>query len=55
MQENTELWQELCRQAAAEQDSNKLMQLTKRIIELLDKKQTRLDKLSDADDYAKNA
>jgi hypothetical protein len=39
---NLERWQELCRQAAIEQDPKKLMALTSEIIRLLDEKEERL-------------
>jgi hypothetical protein len=39
---NLERWQELCRQAATEQDPKKLMELTAEIICLLDEKEKRL-------------
>jgi hypothetical protein len=35
-------WKELCEQAAKEQDSNKLIELTREITRLLDEKQERL-------------
>jgi hypothetical protein len=37
-----ERWKELCEQAAKEQDSNKLIELTREITRLLDEKQERL-------------
>jgi hypothetical protein len=40
--ENHEEWMELCALAAKEQDTEKLMQLTKEIIRLLDEKDARL-------------
>jgi hypothetical protein len=43
MQEHQEEWKELCRQAAVEQDPRKLLELTKRINELLVGKQRRLE------------
>ena len=43
VREHTEEWKELCRQAAAEQDPRKLLELTRRINELLTRKQRRLD------------
>lgn len=43
MREREEEWKELCRQAAVEQDSAKLVELTRRINELLRNKQRRLD------------
>jgi hypothetical protein len=39
---NLERWQELCRQAATEQDPKRLMKLTAEIIRLLDEKEQRL-------------
>jgi hypothetical protein len=39
---NLEQWQELCRQAAIEQDPKKLMALTSEIIRLLNEKEKRL-------------
>jgi hypothetical protein len=39
---NLERWQELCRQAAIEQDPKKLMALTSEIIRLLDEKEERI-------------
>jgi hypothetical protein len=42
MRENTEKWMELCKQAATEQDSRKLMTLIDQITALLDAKQERL-------------
>jgi hypothetical protein len=39
---NLERWQELCRQAATEQDPKRLMELTAEIIRLLDEKEQRL-------------
>jgi hypothetical protein len=43
MREREEEWKELCRQAAVEQDSTKLMELTRRINEMLIHKQHRID------------
>jgi hypothetical protein len=40
-----ERWKELCEQAAKEHDRNKLMELTKEIIRLLDEKDARLKQL----------
>jgi len=37
-----EHWRELCAQAAVEQDAEKLLELTKEIIRLLDEKEARL-------------
>jgi hypothetical protein len=42
MKERQEEWQELCKLAAVEQDRDKLLKLTKRIIELLDEREKRL-------------
>jgi hypothetical protein len=39
---NLERWQELCRQAAVEQDPKKLLELTAEIVRLLDEKEKRL-------------
>jgi hypothetical protein len=43
MREHEEEWKELCRQASMEQDPQKLLELTKRINELLLGKQRRLE------------
>lgn len=43
MREREEEWKELCRQAVVEQDSAKLIELTRRINEMLIHKQNRLD------------
>lgn len=40
--ETSELWQELCAQAAIEQDSKKLLKLVAEITRLLEEKQKRL-------------
>ena len=40
--ETRELWQRLCEQAAVEQDSEKLLQLTREINRLLNEKDERL-------------
>jgi len=45
LQEAIEEWRELCRQAAVEQDPQKLMELSLRIVEMLEKKQTRLNQM----------
>jgi hypothetical protein len=37
-----EAWQQLCEQAAAEQDPDKLLELVKQIDRMLDEKETRL-------------
>jgi hypothetical protein len=50
MREHTEEWKELCRQAAAEQDPQKLLELTRRINELLLGKQRRLGQKPDSAD-----
>ena len=42
MQEQTELWKQLCAQAAVEKDPKKLSDLVKQINELLEAKQKRL-------------
>jgi len=39
---NEERWRELCAQAAVERDGEKLLELTKEIIRLLDEKEARL-------------
>jgi hypothetical protein len=39
---NLERWQELCREAATEQDPKRLMELTAEIIRLLEEKEQRL-------------
>jgi hypothetical protein len=39
---NLEQWQELCRQAAIEQDPKKLMAITSEIIRLLNEKEKRM-------------
>jgi len=41
--ENENRWRELCKQAAVEQDPDKLRELTREIIRLLDKKKKRLE------------
>jgi len=38
LNENTEKWLELCKQASTEQDPDKLMKLTAEILRLLDEK-----------------
>jgi len=43
MKEKEELWKQLCAQAAVEQDAQKLLELTRRINELLLGKQRRLE------------
>lgn len=42
MRENTERWMHLCRQAAVEQDPQKLMVLVEEILQLLENKERRL-------------
>jgi hypothetical protein len=42
MQDKTERWLELCKQAAIEQDPQKLMALVKEINDLLEAKERRL-------------
>jgi hypothetical protein len=49
LRERTEEWKELCRQAAVEQDPQKLLELTRRINELLIGKQHRLEHKPDSD------
>lgn len=44
MKEREEKWEELCRRAATEQDPEKLLRLTSRIIELLEAKEKRLQR-----------
>jgi hypothetical protein len=44
MREHSEEWKRLCEQAAVEQDPKRLLELTRRINELLLGKQTRLDR-----------
>lgn len=39
---NPDRWRELCEQASREQDPEKLLELTREIIRLLDEKETRL-------------
>ena len=41
--QNKEHWQELCAQAAVEQDPDRLMELVKEINELLSEKEARLN------------
>ena len=43
--ETRELWQRVCEQAAVEQDSEKLLQLTREINRLLNEKEERLENL----------
>ena len=43
MKEHTEEWKTLCEQAAVEQDTQKLLALTKKINDLLLREQHRLD------------
>jgi hypothetical protein len=45
MQNNRERWEELCRQAATEQDPKKLMELVTEIDKLLSQKMDRLNHL----------
>jgi hypothetical protein len=40
--QNKERWQQLCALAAVEQDGEKLLEITKEIIRLLDEKQAQL-------------
>jgi hypothetical protein len=42
VQEQTEKWLELCKQASTEQDPEKLMKLTAEILRLLEEKDKRL-------------
>lgn len=46
---NEERWRELCRQASAEQDPKKMLELIKEINRLLDEKLTRLESESNPD------
>ena len=46
---NLELWQQLCQQAAIEQDPDRLIELTNEINRLLDEKETRLKKSRQVD------
>ena len=41
--ETRELWMTLCEQAAEEQDSTRLLELVKQIIDLLEQKEKRLN------------
>jgi hypothetical protein len=41
---NEERWRELCKQASAEQDPKKMLELIKEINRLLDEKQARLER-----------
>jgi hypothetical protein len=50
-----ERWKELCEQAAKEHDRNKLMELTKEIIRLLDEKDARLKQLHQPTDQKPQA
>jgi hypothetical protein len=43
--EDLEKWQELCALAAVEQDPEKMLELTREIIRLLEEKEQRLDAL----------
>ena len=49
MQEKTELWKQLCAQAAVEKDPKKLLELTKQINDLLLGKQHRLESESQSE------
>lgn len=42
--ERGERWRKLCEQAAVEQDPDKLLQLTKEIVQLLEEKEQRLQR-----------
>jgi len=53
VREHTEEWKELCRQATVEQDPQRLLELTRRINELLIGKQRRLEHKSDSTDENK--
>ena len=49
MQEKTDLWKQLCAQAAVEQDPKKLLELTEQINSLLLGKRLRLERESQSD------
>lgn len=51
--EKLERWQQLCAQAAVEQDPQKLMELVKEINRLLDEKQSRLNRTAGDGNLAK--
>jgi hypothetical protein len=53
MREHTEEWKNLCEQAAVEKDPQKLLELTKRINDLLLGKQRRLEDENQHSDSAK--
>ncbi len=56
MQDKTELWKELCAQAAVEQDPKKLAELVQQINDLLEAKRQRLNGVSeDKGQTAKNS
>ena len=44
-----EVWKQLCEQAAAEQDPDKLLELVRQIDQMLDDKETRLLRVRDQD------
>jgi hypothetical protein len=46
---NEERWRELCKQASAEQDPKKMLELIKEINRLLDEKQARLESEANPD------
>ena len=52
--QNKERWQELCAQAANEQDPDKLLELVKEINELLNEKEARLNENRARNDPKKN-
>jgi hypothetical protein len=47
MQDKTELWKQLCAEAAVEQDPQRLLELTRQINDLLLGKQRRLERPDD--------
>ena len=47
MQDKTELWKQLCAEAAVEQDPQRLLELTRQINDLLLGKQRRLERPGD--------
>jgi hypothetical protein len=51
--ETRELWQRLCEQAAVEQDSEKLLRLTREINRLLNEKEERLKNMQVKPDESK--
>jgi hypothetical protein len=53
LREHTEEWKQLCQQAAVEQDPKKLLELTRRINELLDAKRRRIENPQKPSDSSK--